>query len=68
MQGGVRMTLTPTPRQMAGGNFYKNAFMYDKVLERISHQPTMMDYVCGPPLAPRHPGGPGPLFSVWCQL
>ena len=45
------MTLTPTPRQMAGGNFYKNAFMYDKVLERISHQPTMMGVI--PVLLPR---------------
>ena len=31
---------------MPGGNFFVNAFLYDKVIERISHCPRMMDYVC----------------------
>ncbi len=28
------------------GDKYRNAFLYDKVLERISYAPRMMDYIC----------------------
>ena len=34
------------PGQNPGGDFYDNAFLRDKVIERIARQPTMMDYVC----------------------
>ena len=29
-----------------GGSFYDNAFLHDKLLERISRLPRMLDYVC----------------------
>ena len=32
------------PGQNPGGDFYDNAFLRDKVIERIARQPTMMDY------------------------
>jgi hypothetical protein len=29
-----------------GGSFYDNAFLHDKVIERIASSPRMLDYVC----------------------
>jgi hypothetical protein len=34
------------PKGASYGDKYRNAFLYDKVLERISYAPPLMDYIC----------------------
>ena len=34
------------PKGQSYGDKYRNAFLYDKVLERISYSPQLMDYIC----------------------
>ena len=34
------------PKGKSYGDKYRNAFLYDKMLERISYSPQLMDYIC----------------------